>query len=745
MVRRVLEDSGISVEDALYLDLFGPPPAGFNGRRFTGSRWSLRRYLLTSPELSKEARPADTEVRVVAPLETAAEPRSFGQEEIAAGVGEVLAERLGRPRSEIDAFDDLRLLGVDSLGAMEIVSALERKLGISVAEHEFAPSVVFKRSGLIAAAARAAERRVGPKAGASEPDPVLPAETLAEWTDMDLRSVLERNIREAPTRYALKFLRSSRPNDYRYLGWREIGDLAAGYLHMYRERGLAKDAVITLALPTGPELIGAFVGAILGDYIPSISAFPSEKLAAHAFAEWFGRTVTRSGSPFVLCTPELEPDLSRALAGTAPTVAVSSTVAAARAWQEDQTRRPLPDRSALLQQSSGTTGLKKAVMLSSRAVLAQIWLLSKRLELRRSDVIVSWLPVYHDMGLIACLMMPLLAGIASVQMSPFDWVRRPELLLDQLSEERGTLCWLPNFAEALLARRIGPEVLARIDLSSVRAVVSCSEPITGVAMEQFAARLASAGLRRSALASSYAMAETTFAVTQTELGASSRVIRVSRTKLERDGSLEPAPRTEQDALELVSSGAPLPGFEIAIAGDDGARLPDGRVGEIRVRGPSLMDGYFADPEETAKSLKEGWYHSGDLGALLDGELYVTGRKKDMIIVAGQNVYPHFIEEATHLVPGVRAGRVVAFGVFDDAESTERLVIMAEPEQGYPIDQVGARISEEVFARFQIAAEVHIVTDRSLKKSTSGKLSRSANRALYLELRGDAIRNSNVLR
>jgi fatty-acyl-CoA synthase len=743
-LRELANEAGVREEEILLIDLGRPPPHEFRGRAYVGDRWMLRRYLMTAPEVAAEA--SREPVRVVARADAStALPEGAsnggGAEErkdrdwVRRAVVDILVSQLGQPRSEIEGTEDLRLLGLDSMRAVGVIARLEGNLGVRIADrHLFAPGLLFSQSGLVdasvAAVCELGEREVSSSRSAGP----LPSASLEEWTSLDLKAVLAKNMELAPTPWAIKFLRSGQKHDYEYLTWRQLSELAAGYTALFNEAGLARGSVVTIVLPTGVALVAAFVGAIMGDFVPSISAFPNEKLPTNAFAEWFGATVARSQSPFVLCYPELEDELRRQLVAENLAVTVSSVMPAPRspaAYRRDDATQP--DANALLQQSSGTTGLKKAVMLSGRAVLAQTWLLARGLEVSREDVIVSWLPLYHDMGFIACLVLPLLVGVPVVMMSPLNWVKRPELLLQQISEERGTLCWLPNFSFVHTANRVRDEMLPSLDLTSLRAVVSCSEPITANAMRIFGQRFARCGLRRSALSSSYAMAEATFTVTQSPLGRSSRIISVDRAKLEHDGVIEPCgpDGSGEDSTELVSSGVPLAGFDVEVVDDSGTLLGEAHVGEIRLRGPSMMEQYFNDTEETRTSMRDGWYYTGDLGAFFCGELYVTSRKRDLIIVAGQNVYPHFVEEVASGVPGVAPGRVVAFGVFEEDQGTERLVLMAEPDGGLDPERIAPRIAEEVLSRFRIAAEIQMVPPRTLKKSTSGKISRSANRKAYL--------------
>ena len=286
------------------------------------------------------------------------------------------------------------------------------------------------------------------------------------------------------------------------------------------------------------------------------------------------------------------------------------------------------------------------------------------------------------------------------------------------------------------ASRISEASLDGLDLSSWRAVVSCSEPVTERAAEAFHRRFARAGLKRSALSASFAMAETTFAVTQVPPGRGLVATTVDARLWRSQGIAKRADGGSVSSVVLVGSGEIIGGTEVEIVDARGALRGEGHAGEISVRGESRMRGYFGDPEATAAAVRDGWYYTGDTGVMLGRELYVTGRTKDLVIVAGHNVYPHDVEESVGAIPGIRPGRVVALGVPDESLGTERLVVLAET-QGELDETLGAELRDVVRANvtsvFGVDAyDVRLFGERRLLKSTSGKLSRSQNRALYLE-------------
>jgi fatty-acyl-CoA synthase len=452
--------------------------------------------------------------------------------------------------------------------------------------------------------------------------------------------------------------------------------------------------------------------------LPAVLAYPNPRLHPDKFREGLEGMSLRSGLDWVLTERELDGMIRPLSTKSGSTI---REVLYPLEWNEEPSPSPGPSMEketdpsspCLLQHSSGTTGLQKAVVLSHRAVLEHVRRYGASIQASPDDRIVSWLPLYHDMGLIAAFYLPLVLGIPSVQLDPFEWVVAPAILLEAISGERGTLTWLPNFAYNLMADRIRDEDLEGTRLDSLRMAINCSEPVRADSHERFHRRFAPYGLRKGALAACYAMAETTFAVTQQGIG--NRVA---------------VPAAAGDAgRECVSSGAPISGCEVRIVGEAGEDLPGGVIGEIAIRSVSLFEGYRNYGEKTAEVLRDGWYFSGDYGFQRDGELYVIGRKKDVIIVAGKNIYPEDIEDAVGQVEGVLPGRVIAFGLEDEESGTEQVCVVAEaPSLGEEArKRMRLAIVEACMAIDVTIARVYLAPSRWLIKSSAGKPSRSANR------------------
>jgi acyl-CoA synthetase (AMP-forming)/AMP-acid ligase II len=513
---------------------------------------------------------------------------------------------------------------------------------------------------------------------------------------------------------------------------------AGEYAGLLRGAGIQPGDRVALILQHGEAVIHSFWGAMLLGAIPSIFSFLSDRLDPERYFESARALVDQAGVRAVITHSDLEDELRRRLTGLEVAILNADHLTAQGAAEDSPGHHfPAGEDTAFLQHSSGSTGLQKGVMLSHRAVINQLASISAAIDLRPDDVIVSWLPLYHDMGLIAGFILPLMQGIRLVLMSPFQWVRDPKMLIHAVHRHRGTLCWLPNFAYNFLATRVREADLAGVDLSSWRVVINCSEPVHAESHAAFLSRYAPYGLRESALAVCYAMAENSFAVTQTAIGAPPRLDVVDRRALMDDRRAEPAQR-DQPSLTFVSNGPPIANCAVQVVDEARSPLPDRRVGEIAVRSDSMLTGYYRRPEASAEVMADGWYFTGDMGYLADGELYITGRKKDLIIVGGRNIYPQDIELMLNDLPGLHPGRSAVFGVFNDKLGTEDIAIVAELAATVAPDDAEAKaaISREIRARVTqtldvTARYVHLVDAKWLIKTSSGKIARGANKHKFL--------------
>jgi acyl-CoA synthetase (AMP-forming)/AMP-acid ligase II len=524
----------------------------------------------------------------------------------------------------------------------------------------------------------------------------------------------------------------------RLVSYRDLVYGAAGYVKTFQKTGVQPGDVILLILQHGVDLLYAYFGAILHGAIPSIMPFLTEKLLPERYRADLAGLVSVSQPAAIVTYRAFEPEVRAAIHSgkdSVKTVIVSDQV-------EDPCRpqfasfgglRRMPGDIALLQHSSGTTGLQKGVALSHIAVINQLNNYAKAIHLTDTDVFVSWLPLYHDMGLIAGWLMPILFGYPLVIMSPFDWIRAPYRLLTTVSKYKGTLSWLPNFAYNFCTQKICDRDLEGVDLSSWRAISNCSEPMRWESHQSFYERFRSLGLKYKSLCTCYAMAENVFAVTQGGVDTPVMFEDIERETLQTENYARIA-QPGQVAVRMMSTGKVIRNTNIRIINNKGQTQPDRHIGEVIIQSDCMLTGYFHREDATQKAFLDGWYLTGDYGYLVDGELYITGRKKDLIIIGGKNIYPQDLEVLAYEVPGVHAGRASAFGVFNEATGTEDVVLVAEvdvddPEKQYAIAdaiRVSVTRGSAVALRF-----VHLVRHPWLVKTSSGKTARSANREKFL--------------
>ena len=506
--------------------------------------------------------------------------------------------------------------------------------------------------------------------------------------------------------------------------------------HALDSIGIAPDDVVILVLQHSEVLLSAFWGAIYLGAIPSIFPFLTEKLDPTLYLERVEKLIAESGAKAVITYPEFKHQMTKILSGLDCAILSTDqvrTIAGAE-YSDIKADAHSSNDIAFLQHSSGTTGLQKGVALSHRAVLNQITAYSKAINLSPDDVIASWLPLYHDMGLIAGFIMPLVTGTPLVLMSPFEWVRKPYMLLQTIHKYNATLCWLPNFAYNLIARTARQQFLEGVDLSHWRAAINCSEPVIAESHSSLLDKLSPYGFSETSLATCYAMAENTFAVTQSSIGESPNIDIIDLRALQEEQKAI-STLDGPTIVKMVSCGKPIQGTELRII-EDGNILAEREIGEIAIRSNSMLAGYHRRPSLTLDAFQDGWYLTGDMGYLADGELYITGRKKDLIIVGGKNIYPQDLESIANGVEGIYPGRAVAFGIVDDRMGTEGVVMVCELKTNAD-DEMQYQIEHEL--RSQIAktteitlSDIRLVEHRWVIKTSSGKIARGDNRDKYLK-------------
>jgi len=551
------------------------------------------------------------------------------------------------------------------------------------------------------------------------------------WPNATLPTVWAHNSRRLGDALAVSHWADGKIT-HRY-SWRALFDEAARVARWLRTLGVTRGQVCALLLRPDPAFYPLYMGVVLAGAIPSVVAYPNERLHPQKFRDGLQGMAARSGLDWILTDAELHGRFADLL--DAPNIRVAFVNEAA--WKSC---RPLDtvdaesastDDTCLLQHSSGTTGLQKGVALSHRAVLEHAHRYGNAINLTARDSVASWLPLYHDMGLIAAFHVPLAFGIPIVQLDAFAWVVRPGELLHAIAHEHATLCWLPNFAFNLIADRVRTNEIPVNACASLRLITSCSEPVRQSSIGHLLEKLRPFGLHATCIGASFAMAETTFAVTQTPIGTAPLVEQVSRAKI-ANGSAVIA-TVDEPVRACVSSGKAISGCDVRVVDGGGTRLDDGTVGSIEVRSVSLFTGYRHNEAATARVFRDGWFVTGDMGYLRQGELFVIGREKDLIIVAGKNIYPEDVEDAVGRVDGVTAGRTVAFEIDDEQRGTGQIAVVVETAEQSLLElkALRGRVAR-VGTDFDVPINhVFFAQPRWLIKSSSGKLSRKDNGARAL--------------
>jgi fatty-acyl-CoA synthase len=515
--------------------------------------------------------------------------------------------------------------------------------------------------------------------------------------------------------------------------WEEIsyrGFIARAlrFSELLRGAGVVRDDVVFIVLQHGFDAHAAFVGTMLIGAIPSYLPFPNAKQDVSLYWEHH-RAVFRHTAPTALIVyGALRDTLATNVTDLRSKILTpedADAVAPAR-----HIELPPDSATALLQHSSGTTGLKKGVALSYAAIALQLDSYAQALRLHEVDrpVFASWLPLYHDMGLIASFLMPLKFGIPIVSLDPFEWVRRPQSILDGIERYRATHAWFPNFAFLHVVASIPQQY--RADLSSLNALINCSEPCKPRAFDVFEERFRGSNLRPGVLQTCYATAETVFAISQSTPGLPVRSTRVDATCVESlAGTARPANGTA--GVTLLSNGPPLDGCEIAVL-HDGEILGELSIGEIVVKARFLFTGYYKNESATREAFFGDWYRTGDIGFIEGGEVFIIGRIKDVIIVNGKNVFAHDVEAAVSNISGLKRGRAVAFGFFDERVGSEQLIVVAERgEDPVSATTISSAVNRAVLDELGIpCSDVRVVDQGWLVKTTSGKISRSENATKY---------------
>jgi 1-acyl-sn-glycerol-3-phosphate acyltransferase len=657
------------------------------------------------------------------------------------GLEERLLERLGSLAREVHpglgerAFDlDSSLasdLGLDSLARVELLARLERDFGVLLAERAvFEAETPRDLVALIRDATPAPTPAVpapthvaAARAPAAHPPETL--QTLVEVLDWHLERHAELPLL---TLYADDGETPCAPLSYADLASDALAT-AAGL----QDRGIAAGDAVAIMLPTGRHFFAAFYGAMVAGAVPVPLYPPARPAQLEDHLKRIAGVVANARARALL-TDERARSLGRFVRARAPCLELIATVEALSLPGAKPARPALRrDSTALLQYTSGSTGDPKGVVLSHANLLSSLHAMWRASGVTSADLFVSWLPLYHDMGLIGAALGSMVVGFPLVLMSPVAFLARPVRWLRAIDRHRATISAGPNFAYELCVAKIADEDLAGVRLDGWRLAFNGAEPVSAATIDRFVLRFAPWGFRRESVMPVYGLAEATLGVTFPPAGRGPRFDVVDRQALMREGRARAARDGDPRPLRVVSNGSPLPGHEVRIVDDRGREVEERVEGRVEFRGPSATAGYFDNAAANAKLFDGDWLATGDLGYLADGELYLTGREKDVIIRAGANVHPQELETAAGGLPGVRKGGVVAFAASDPASGTERLVVLAETNATDAGERARLRAAIAALVSDLLGMppdDVVVAGPRTVLKTSSGKLRRAACRELY---------------
>jgi len=662
-------------------------------------------------------------------VETGAERRLL---EIIAGL---IAELRPRERGAVTLDSRLeRDLGLDSLSRTELLLRIERGFGVSLPEQALVSAetardllLLLQHAGPAPAPAPVELQRLTQGTSVAPEE----AETLVE--------VLDWHVSRHPGKLHIHLYgEGAATEDITYLALKQGAQaVAAGLV----ARGVEPGDAVAIMLPTGKEYLFSFFGVLMAGavpvpiYPPARSSRNEDHLRRHA------GILANCRARLLITVPEAKA-VSLLLRAVADSLRGTVTVAelAAHAAPFQPIARAASDL-AFLQYTSGSTGDPKGVSLTHANLLANVRAMGKSLQVGGEDVLVSWLPLYHDMGLIGAWLGSLYYAMPLALMSPLAFLVQPARWLWAIHRHRATLSGGPNFAYELCVRRLQDEQLHGLDLSSWRIAFNGAEPVSADTLEAFARRFAPYGLRREAIMPVYGLAECSVALAFPPLQRGPLIDAIEREPFVRGGRCVPAAPGDPSALRMVCCGRPLPGHQIRIVDGSGREVGDRTEGRLEFKGPSATSGYFRNPAQTRKLFHGEWLDSGDFAYVAGGEIYITGRVKEVIIRGGRNIYPYDLEQAAGNIPGIRRGCVAVFGSPDPVSGTERLVVLAETRE--TDTQARERLIQEINATavdlLGIAADdVVLAPPHTVLKTSSGKIRRAASREYY-ERRGTHLR------
>jgi len=628
-----------------------------------------------------------------------------------------------------------RDLGFDSLGRMELLLRIEAATGLALPEDtlETAETVEDLWRAVQRGRTRTATGQSLPEAPAPSGSPAPPFANMdGESPAQTLLEVLDGHVAVHPDQVQIVYLANETETPITY---RQLHEASAALATGLQLAGLKPGQTVAIMLPTSPGYFFTYLGILRAGGIPVPIYPPARPSQLEDHVRRHTGILANAQVALLVSVPEAM-QVARLLQARVPGLHALHTPEELMAAGKGQPPAPVtisPDDVAFIQYTSGSTGQPKGVTLTHANLLANIRAMACAIEATTEDVFVSWLPLYHDMGLIGAWLGSFTVGFRLVVMSPLAFLGRPRRWLETISRHGGTLSAGPNFAYELCLNRIDADALQGLDLSRWRLAFNGAEAVSPDTVTRFAERFAACGLRPSAMTPVYGLAESSVGLLFPPLGRGPRIDTIARERFETERCA--VPDQDASALRFVACGRALPGHEVRIVDDTGHPLAERVEGRLEFRGPSATAGYWRAPELTARLFTDDqglWLDTGDRAYQAEGDVFVTGRVKDIVIRGGRNLYPQEIEEAAGAVPGVRKGCVAVFGLRDARSGTERLVVLAEvsPRGSRDTAALHEAVAQSVLSAIgEPADQILLVPPHTVLKTSSGKVRRSACRAL----------------
>jgi len=621
-----------------------------------------------------------------------------------------------------------RDLALDSLSRAELLLRLNRKFKVQLPERLIGEAnrprdlvnAILAAAGAAVAAASPRPLSLTTLEAVDEP---IEAKTLID-------ALAQHAERHGDREHVLLWRAEVPPEPLTYGELYHAARAAAGGL---LERGVGFGDRVAIMLPTSHDFFVAFFAVLFCGAIP-VPIYPPFRLAQIEDHLRRQAGILSNAEAIALITNAEIRVVGKLLYGLVSALQHIVTIPDLSSATPLSTPLPAsPDATALIQYTSGSTGDPKGVVLSHANLLANIRAMGAVLKASSADRVVSWLPLYHDMGLIGCWLGSLYYGASALIMSPLSFLADPARWLWAIDTHKATISAAPNFAYELCLKAIDDARIRGLDLSSLRAIMNGAEPVSPTSLARFAQRFAPYGFRPEMMTPVYGLAENAVGLAFPPLGRGPLIDRVDRKALDRDGIARVAEAGVEGVMSLVACGRPLPHHEIRVVDDASRELPERQEGRIQFRGPSATRGYFQNPDKTVALFDGEWLETGDRGYIAGGDVFITGRIKDLIKRAGRNIYPQELEEAVGSLEGTRKGCVAAFPAIDARAGTERLIVLAETRliDDARRESLRKMIIEASQALLDLAPdEVVLVPPHTVPKTSSGKIRRSAARAMF---------------